>query len=47
MTVVKARNLKQVNCRWKTCANYAAAQGEPATLSGRQEYLENLINRYI
>jgi xylose isomerase len=27
--------------------NYAAAQGEPATISGKQEYLENLINRYI
>lgn len=25
----------------------AAAAGEPATLSGRQEFLENLINRYI
>lgn len=25
----------------------AAAAGEPATISGRQEYLENLINRYI
>ena len=25
----------------------AAANGEPATISGRQEYLENLINRYI
>lgn len=27
--------------------NYAAENGEPATLSGKQEYLENLINRYI
>jgi xylose isomerase len=26
---------------------YAVENGEPATLSGRQEYLENLINRYI
>jgi xylose isomerase len=26
---------------------YAVQNGEPATLSGRQEYLENLINRYI
>jgi len=25
----------------------AAAMGEPASISGRQEYLENLINRYI
>ncbi|MBW0177926.1 xylose isomerase [Sediminibacterium sp.] len=27
--------------------NYAVEQGEPAMRSGRQEYLENLINRYI
>ena len=26
---------------------YAIANGEPKTISGRQEYLENLINRYI
>lgn len=26
---------------------YAVQNGEPAKLSGRQEYLENLINRYI
>lgn len=27
--------------------DYAAANGEPAVKSGRQEYLENIINRYI
>jgi len=27
--------------------DYAAAHGEPATTSGRQEYLENVLNRYI
>jgi xylose isomerase len=27
--------------------DYAIAQGEPNVTSGRQEYLENLINRYI
>lgn len=27
--------------------NYAAANGEPAVLSGKQEYLENTINRFI
>jgi xylose isomerase len=27
--------------------NYAITNGEPKTISGRQEYLENLINRYI
>lgn len=27
--------------------DYAAAHGEPKSISGRQEYLENLINRFI
>ena len=27
--------------------DYAAAHGEPATTSGRQEYLENVINRFV
>jgi xylose isomerase len=27
--------------------DYAVAQGEPQVVSGRQEYLENLINRFI
>ena len=27
--------------------DYAAAQGEPKTISGKQEYLENIINRFI
>jgi xylose isomerase len=27
--------------------NYAVEQGEPATISGQQELLENIINRYI
>lgn len=27
--------------------NYAAEKGEPAIKSGKQEYLENIINRYI
>jgi xylose isomerase len=27
--------------------NYAAQNGEPAVTSGRQEYLENIVNRYI
>ena len=27
--------------------NYAAESGEPAVTSGKQEYLENIINRYI
>jgi xylose isomerase len=27
--------------------DYAIAHGEPATISGRQEYMENIINRFI
>jgi len=27
--------------------NYAVANGEPAVISGKQEYLENIINRFI
>jgi xylose isomerase len=27
--------------------NIAIAAGEPATISGKQEFIENLINRYI
>jgi len=27
--------------------DYAVANGEPRTVSGKQEYLENLVNRYI
>jgi xylose isomerase len=27
--------------------NFAIQNGEPATISGRQEYMENIINRYI
>ncbi|MET4080713.1 xylose isomerase [Pedobacter sp. UYP30] len=31
----------------KDLRDYAASKGEPARTSGKQEYLENLINRYI
>ncbi|MCZ0211852.1 hypothetical protein OZK63_41575, partial [Streptomyces sp. UMAF16] len=27
--------------------NFAVKQGTPATISGQQEYLESIINRYI
>ena len=27
--------------------NYAIENGEPTMISGRQEYLENLINRFV
>lgn len=35
------------NVTLESLRNYAIANGEPKTISGRQEYLENLINRYI
>ena len=27
--------------------SYAIENGEPATISGKQEYMENIINRFI
>jgi len=35
------------NVNLETLRDFAAKNGEPATKSGKQEYLENLINRYI
>jgi xylose isomerase len=35
------------NVTLESLRDYAIANGEPKTISGRQEYLENLINRYI
>ncbi|HKG04881.1 MAG TPA: xylose isomerase [Pedobacter sp.] len=35
------------NVTLESLREYAIANGEPKTISGRQEYLENLINRYI
>lgn len=35
------------NVTLESLRDYAISNGEPKTISGRQEYLENLINRYI
>ncbi|MES2455948.1 MAG: xylose isomerase [Bacteroidota bacterium] len=35
------------NVTLESLREFAIANGEPKTISGRQEYLENLINRYI
>jgi len=35
------------NVTLESLRDYAIANGEPKTISGKQEYLENLINRYI
>ena len=43
----KERNLKKENCGWKTFGILPLANGEPKQISGKQEWLENLINQYI
>ena len=34
-------------CSFEDLAAFAAANGEPTLASGRQEMLENLVNRYL
>ena len=43
----KGHEFEQGKLTLEDLRNYAAGNGEPAVISGRQEYLENLINRYI
>jgi len=43
----KGKEFEEGKLTLEDLRNYAVAQGEPAVKSGRQEYLENLINRYI
>lgn len=43
----KGAEFEQGKLSLEDLRNYAAKNGEPATISGRQEYLENLVNRYI
>ena len=43
----KEKNLKQGKLSLEDLRNYAIETGEPETKSGRQEYFENIINRYI
>jgi xylose isomerase len=43
----KGKEFEEGKLSLEDLRNYAIEQGEPATISGRQEYLENLINRYI
>jgi len=43
----KGREFEQGKLTLDDLRNFAIENGEPATTSGRQEYLENLINRYI
>jgi xylose isomerase len=43
----KGKEFEEGKLSLEDLRNYAIAHGEPAMLSGKQEYLENLINRYI
>ncbi len=43
----KGADFEKGNLKLEDLFNLAAQNGEPATISGRQEYLENLINRFI
>ncbi len=43
----KGKEFEQGKLSLEDLRNYAAENGEPKVISGRQEYLENLINRYI
>ncbi len=43
----KGKAFEEGNLSLEDLRNYAAENGEPAVTSGRQEYLENIINRFI
>lgn len=43
----KGKEFEQGNLSLEDLRQYALDNGEPQTISGRQEYLENLINQYI
>lgn len=43
----KGAEFEQGKLTLQDLRDFAAAHGEPAVTSGRQEYLENLVNRYI
>jgi xylose isomerase len=43
----KGAEFEQGKLTLEDLRNFAAENGEPQTLSGKQEYLENIINRHI
>jgi xylose isomerase len=43
----KGKEFEEGKLTLEDLRTYAVEHGEPATISGKQEYLENLINRYI
>ncbi|MGZ5135399.1 MAG: xylose isomerase, partial [Flavitalea sp.] len=44
---VKGKEFEQGKLSLEDLRSYAIENGEPAVTSGRQEYLENIINRFI
>ncbi|MDO9373150.1 MAG: xylose isomerase [Ferruginibacter sp.] len=43
----KGKEFEEGKLTLEDLREFAVANGEPATISGKQEYLENIINRYI
>ncbi len=43
----KGKEFESGNLKLEDLFNIASSAGEPAQISGRQEYLENLINRFV
>ncbi len=43
----KGKEFEEGKLSLEDLRNYAIENGEPETKSGRQEYFENIINRYI
>lgn len=43
----KGKDFEEGKLTLEDLRNYAVENGEPATISGKQEYLENIINRYV
>jgi xylose isomerase len=43
----KGKEFEQGKLTLEDLRAYAIENGEPKTISGRQEYIENLVNRYI
>jgi xylose isomerase len=43
----KGKEFEEGKLTLEALRDFAAANGEPQTKSGRQEYLENLINKFI
>jgi xylose isomerase len=43
----KGKEFEEGKLSLEDLRNYAVQNGEPAALSGKQEYMENMINRFI